>query len=255
MRNDKGLSTWEIIVICAICVIIAAILLPIAHSGRDVRASHCQPNLNQLGKAIKIYMSDYDEKFPINRLLNGKVSSHVRLTPDNNNDEVFRYGVNWVEALYPYVEKVGNPGDNETVWNCPQRKSEAVRDDARVTYALNINLVGQPEKVIRDAGHTMMLREMDRRFDAVCRPVNVSKDEETRPISAFLGEFDAQLSKHIRIKSTIHGPGSNILYTDGHVKNMPTTQMPIDNKLYWDKETKQWWNSGAEDKKLIAITP
>lgn len=249
--TSKGTSLWSIIAIVGICGLISAVLFPIFV--RPSRFSQCQFNLNQLGKAIKTYMTDYNDQFPTNRLLNGKVSSHVQLTPDNEENKVFQNGVNWVEALYPYVEKVGNPGDNCTVWKCPDAIKEKADGDSSVsTYAFNINLVGQPEGIIRDAGHTMLLREMDRLYGAVCRPIDISKDGKTRPIGAFLTGYNPQLPKGTLIKQPLHGPGSNIIFTDSHVKNVHNMQMPTDNKLYWDRETKQWWNS---EKKQIAITP
>jgi prepilin-type processing-associated H-X9-DG protein len=99
-----------------------------------------------------------------------------------------------------------------------------------------------------------MIRELDRMYDAVCRPINVSKDEQIRPIGAFLTDRDPQLPKGTEIKLKLHGPGSNILFTDGHVKNYSVIRMPTYDKLFWDKTTKQWWNASGE-RKMIAITP
>lgn len=63
MNNDgrKGFTLIEILVVVAILALLAAILLPVfAQSRAKSQATTCISNLSQLGKAERMYLSDYD---------------------------------------------------------------------------------------------------------------------------------------------------------------------------------------------------
>lgn len=285
MKERRGFTLIELLVVIAIIAILAAILFPVFAKAREAaRASHCQSSMNQIGKAIKSYMTDWEDTFPTNRTwakvgpqaANTDPDASVDLTVDNNQDYIFgqpnptaKQGPNWVEGLYSYVEKVGNPGDNASVWKCPNARvqtASTASTNACVTYAININLLEQPEGVIRDAGHTLLIRELDKMFDSVCRPTNLSKSKNSSdaPVLSFLNADPDPVGT---TKFAMHGPGSNILFTDGHVKNITVSQMPtstlVKNKGLATDPTNvnawQWWNdtttTSSISKKTIAITP
>lgn len=259
----KPRSRWEYVIAAFLVVVIlwavdSILFSDLGHFPRSLdsaRVSHCQSSMNSLGKALKSYMADYDDHFPTNRRWKGKLSASVPLSPDPFETSS-KYGRNWVEAFYPYTEKVAGTGSNASVWRCAEASPEQVSGElSAVTYAFNINLAEQPEDIIRDAGHTMMLREMDRLYGSVCRPTNVSDDKKDRPIGAFLTDTDPALPKGTQIRTHLHGTGSIILFIDGHVQLMASNLMPSDNQLVWDPKAKQWWNSSEPGKKLITITP
>jgi type II secretory pathway pseudopilin PulG len=53
----------ELLVVIAIIAILAAILFPVFAQARDkARSAACLSNMQQIGKALMIYMQDYDEK-------------------------------------------------------------------------------------------------------------------------------------------------------------------------------------------------
>jgi prepilin-type processing-associated H-X9-DG protein len=258
--SSKGLG--EAIAAIFIVVLVFAIFVPvIAASKRKSKIDTCMSNLSQIGRAIRSYMTDWEDTYPSNRVYSGKklvLSPSIRLSRDTAPPVVFQYGVNWVEALYPYIELVGDPGDNDSVWACPTIGAPArSRYDisTRVTYAINNNLIEQKEGILRNAGATMLVREMDRPVGASCRPVNVSKAGSNRPKSAFLTGTDPAIGQGIRCKAVIHDGGSNILFTDGHVKTFTIPLMPPDSRLVWDNKTKQWWNAPNKPEKQIAVTP
>src|SRR5258707_104812 len=55
----------ELLVVIAIIAILAAILFPVFAQAREsARQTQCASNMRQLGLAMRLYVQDYDEKFP-----------------------------------------------------------------------------------------------------------------------------------------------------------------------------------------------
>jgi len=270
----KGFTLIELLVVIAIIAILAAILFPVFAKAREAaRTSSCQSNMNQIGKAVKSYMTDFEDTFPTNRPWTGLSSPnpnpHVDLSdPDatvqigNSTEPLrFQYGPNWVEALYPYVEKVGKPGDNQSVWKCPATRARSVSVNPKViwnsnTYVFNTQLLEQPESVLKTPGNTMMVREFECMAGALCRPLNVYS-AGAPPLNPFLLETDLAFPSLKPMKYRLHNAGSHILFADGHVKFFsaalfPAVLKPADN---YDIAGGQWWNSLNPTKKVIAVSP
>ena len=56
----------ELLVVIAIIAILAAILFPVFANAREkAREVSCISNLRQIGTAVRMYVQDYDESFPI----------------------------------------------------------------------------------------------------------------------------------------------------------------------------------------------
>lgn len=61
----RGYTLIEILVVIAIVAIVAAILLPVFTKAKEsAKKTSCLSNLSQIGKAMLIYMADYDDLFP-----------------------------------------------------------------------------------------------------------------------------------------------------------------------------------------------
>jgi prepilin-type processing-associated H-X9-DG protein len=204
-------------------------------------------------------MIDWDDHYPTNRLISSKkpldLQPEIPLSDDCNSSVIFQYGINWVEALYPYIEKVGNPGDNSSVWYCYNARPSNDKNSHN-TYAINFNLLEKSDRSILFSSNLMLVREMDRACGAVCRPMNISKDSKTPPIGAFLTDSDPVLG---RCNKKLHSSrGSHVLFADGHVKLISTDLMPevMTKEKNWDSTTKQWWNevSGPENM-IITVSP
>ncbi len=274
MKRQKGFTLIELLVVIAIIAILAAILFPVFARAREAaRASSCVSNLNQIGKAMKSYMTDWEDTFPTMHFMSGNVIIpqpyyDIPLSFDDPNasqQRVFQYGINWVEALYPYIEKVGKPGDNASVWVCPSVKMRQVGlASASCSYAMNYNLIEQPEGILKNAANTLMVRELDGLYGATCRPTNQTPTSAKVPTYPWLGLKDIASGTPIVTKPKLHGAGSHILFTDGHVKVISASYMIQDStnaaKLAypggWDATTNQWWNDiTSPEKKIIAINP
>ena len=70
MQNKRGFTLIELLVVIAIIAILAAILFPVFAQAREkARQASCQSNLKQIGIAFKMYVQDYDEKWPSNHVV------------------------------------------------------------------------------------------------------------------------------------------------------------------------------------------
>ncbi len=182
MKGRKGFTLIELLVVIAIIAVLAAILFPVlARARKAAQNADCQSNMSQIGRAVKMYLGEWHDMYPAQRDNSGNYNKTIALTPlsipPGADGKPARYynGINWVEALYPYVEAItqGNAG----AWKCGAASNKtdplgtsAPAQSANVTYAFNANLIEQPEGVIRTAANLMMCREMDRKVNAVCRP-------------------------------------------------------------------------------------
>ena len=267
MKGRKGFTLIELLVVIAIIAVLAAILFPVfARARKAAQNSTCQSNLSQIGRALKMYLSEWHDCYPTNRPTGGaNLAYTVELsTPgqlDAGNQPLrFQYGVNWVEALFPYVEAANK--DAASAWLCPAASNKGEKPGGNwnttslVSYTFNYNLIEQPEGVVKTAANLMVSRELDRKVNSVLRPANLSMDSSAKPDTAFLGTADNYVTPNVT-NPYQHNQGSNLLFADSHVKFYATDMMPKD--CTWDATDSQWYNfantgDGKKDKS-IAVSP
>jgi prepilin-type N-terminal cleavage/methylation domain-containing protein len=113
----RGFTLIELLVVIAIIAILAALLFPVfARAKNSARQTACISNLSQAGKAIGLYMGDYDDIFPF------AVDASDKYTPQiwSSHPEWQQHIPNMPmlhEALQPYLksrEVFKCPGDNGT---------------------------------------------------------------------------------------------------------------------------------------------
>jgi len=96
MAKRKGFTLIELLVVIAI---LAAILFPVFARAREkARQSNCLSNMKQIGLAMKMYIQDYDERFP---------GAYMFLYGDSSTR-----GCGFYDQLAPYVK-------NEQIFICP----------------------------------------------------------------------------------------------------------------------------------------
>ncbi len=74
MKTRNGFTLIELLVVIAIIALLAAILFPVFAQAREkARQTACVSNLKQIGLAVRMYVQDYDETFPIFHAYNSAV--------------------------------------------------------------------------------------------------------------------------------------------------------------------------------------
>ncbi len=283
MKERKGFTLIELLVVIAIIAILAAILFPVfARARRAAQTSSCQSNLKQIGSAVKMYLSDWQDTYPTNRTWQGMnlgpVQPIVNVTDPTLVDMKFRYGITWVEGLYGYVEQSTKKGDPASVWKCPAAGNDTFPTNPNgqfpiTTYAFNACLIEQPEGIIKSASSLMLIREFGRQATSCLRPSNMAanlpnSNPQYPPQYPFLNQADALKSSLPATEYKLHANGSNLLFADGHVKYFELTYFPPQNQINaarcWDGNTMQWYNFNwttlsTQDQKVknqsIAISP
>lgn len=101
----KAFTLIELLVVIAIIATLAAVLFPVLAKARErARRTQCISNMRQIGNAISMYCSDYNEKFP--------------WAWRGNKD-----------GLRPMLQEVmGSYVSAEAIWKCPGDKGETFRD-------------------------------------------------------------------------------------------------------------------------------
>jgi prepilin-type N-terminal cleavage/methylation domain-containing protein len=111
MKNRRGFTLIELLVVIAIIAILAAILFPVFAQAREkARQTSCLSNLKQIGLAFKMYVQDFDERWPqCDPLPNGTCCSDGQ-TLQTGRD--FGYP-GWISnGLIPYTK-------NQALYICP----------------------------------------------------------------------------------------------------------------------------------------
>src|SRR5438132_10494453 len=110
MNIRRGFTLIELLVVIAIIAILAAILFPVFAQAREkARQTSCTSNLKQIGLAFKMYIQDYDERWPkCDPYPNGPN------TPGTTGSHGTDFGWDgWISnALIPYTK-------NQGIYICP----------------------------------------------------------------------------------------------------------------------------------------
>lgn len=116
--NRKAFSLVELLFITAIISLLAALLFPaFARASEQARSAVCFSNMRQMGTVIQLYVQDYDETFPMNRLPDathqvGGCKAVGTQYPFGNLEES---RLNWRRVVQPYLK-------NKQVMVCPSNR-------------------------------------------------------------------------------------------------------------------------------------
>ena len=114
----SGFTLIELLVVIAIISILASILFPVFAQAREkARQTQCISNQKQIGTALMMYMSDFDQHYVPYRVGSG-----------NPNAADARVGVNakpfifFNQILDAYIR-------NDGIWRCPSKPTSWVNVD------------------------------------------------------------------------------------------------------------------------------
>jgi prepilin-type N-terminal cleavage/methylation domain-containing protein/prepilin-type processing-associated H-X9-DG protein len=114
MRKRNAFTLIELLVVIAIIAILAAILFPVFAQAREkARSATCLSNFKQLGTGVMMYVQDWDDTYPNNRLFTFPGGS-----------EGNKLLVSWKTATHPYVKNVD-------VYRCPSNKNNQKPDETK----------------------------------------------------------------------------------------------------------------------------
>lgn len=114
MRKQHAFTLIELLVVIAIIAILAAILFPVFSQAREsARKTQCISNMRQIGLAVNMYISDYDEKFFIQPWPGGCPTNETGYFQHDPNQP----RQHWATLLFPYIKNAG-------IFDCPSYEGE-----------------------------------------------------------------------------------------------------------------------------------
>jgi len=225
-RRRSGFTLIELLVVIAIIAILAAILFPVFAQAREkARTISSSSNVRQLGLGVRMYVQDFDERFPFGGW-----------RPNFGQGEVGTW--EWQNTTTPYVK-------NKGIFNCPST-SDLDENPANpqqldwnrnpVSYLYN-NMLGRDRGGVKDAtvvepAACWML--LDGHSDWGCGTTCQGVDWMGRPNTIWLLEDTTFGDRADLITGWLswqgftwglprHNGGANVCYTDGHVKFLKVT--------------------------------
>lgn len=111
----RAFTLVEILIVIAVIAILAALIFPVFGSVRDKsKQAVCLSNLSQIGKAVALYASDYDDRLP------WAVSSTHKKAFASGQDVFMEPGFNTLGKTMPDLRSAVKPyGATEQVFICP----------------------------------------------------------------------------------------------------------------------------------------
>ncbi len=206
-REVSGFTLIELLVVVAIIAILVAILLPSLNRAREwARQSSCASNLQQIGKSLEVYATDYNGKYPLAWML--------QLWGWNDQDPQHIAG--WMWRVYPYVR-------NKKVYRCPS----FARSNDQFNYFLGTRAEyarRYMEGYVQPRGPVLRsLIEYPSALilggDCNYKPFNILDCDRDDYTQECLGWWDVLGGKDTdKYWMPWHSKGLNVIFADGHVR-------------------------------------
>lgn len=214
-RGREGFTLIELLVVISIISILASMLFPtFARARATARATVCLSNLKQCGIALRMYMDDYDDRYPAQNLASVTGYYNSSSLPRQMSGDTSAV---WLGQLYPYTRNmqivvcaVAQSGDVDTLSNSP--------------VGIGINLMLTPYTDQNGQWHGS--RASDHRYPSAtmvladCPSLAFEQTSDglmdVAYANAKVGTYRAgDLGSDADMR---HPSGSNVLFADGHAK-------------------------------------
>jgi prepilin-type N-terminal cleavage/methylation domain-containing protein/prepilin-type processing-associated H-X9-DG protein len=133
-NNRHGFTLIELLVVIAIIAILAAILFPVFARAREkAREASCTSNLKQIGLAVQMYATDYDDYLPL-------ANEYPASPPPSDGYHQGPPGI--TDVLEPYTK-------NRGIFRCPS-DADRMWEEQGTSYDYGLGLldIGMPPQII-----------------------------------------------------------------------------------------------------------
>lgn len=199
-RPSLGFTLIELLVVISIIALLAAILFPVFSRAREnARRSTCQSNMKQIGLGFQQYVQDYDERFPMRQF------AYQMPVSSGASD-----GATWDYVLQPYLK-------SSQILTCPSDDTPSVDTSALLGYSGNGKRSYALPNYIGNVSGGLRLPQIP---SASLTLLSVERDSTAVSIATWHYSYDAN---SMNSATSRHLNTINLLYADGHVKAVITT--------------------------------
>ena len=210
----SGFTLIELLVVIAIIALLAAILFPVFGRAREnARRASCASNLKQIGLGVMQYVQDYDETMPFQ----GFSYSVTNYSTDSRS---------WIHKTQPYIKswqlyacpssvEGSGSGNNYSSYLVNGVVCVAVYSLGSTSYTAGTEYA-EPVRVARIGTPSELIFAHEgsgRSSSANIRPYGEASTSSDG-FKLYLNNDSASTTYY----DDIHFDGSNLLYSDGHVK-------------------------------------
>jgi prepilin-type N-terminal cleavage/methylation domain-containing protein len=214
-RARRGFTLIELLVVIAIIAILAAILFPVFAQAREkARGAACLSNCKQLGLALMMYATDYDDTLPPAKI---GASPPFRHQCAATGEGYPLYPAYWQDVVQPYAK-------NRDILRCPSRPERGYQPqkaDKPIDGnpdSLRFGYIGNYWAFVRSTGPEIVngWHAHGRTLASITEPASM--------IFVFEGWNNGCPEMRWAIADnldcSVHNKGSTYIFSDGHAKWM-----------------------------------